>query len=125
MTKLLDISYIALTIAFTVYGQLILKWRINSISVSLPKGGTEKILYLISLLFDPYIFSGIVAAFFASLAWMAAMTRFDLSNAYPFMALNFVFVVLLAALLFGETLSTLKLFGIFLICLGTVVLARG
>lgn len=124
MTRLFDYVYILATIAFTVYGQLILKWRIGQLGV-LPAGTFDKLKFLIGLLFDPAIFSGFAAAFLASLAWMAAMTKFELSHAYPFMSLNFVVVLLLSGWLLSEPISLQKVFGVALIVLGTLVAARG
>jgi uncharacterized membrane protein len=119
-----DYLYIAATIGFTVYGQLILKWRIRDFG-ALPTDPLEKLKFLVYLLFDPAIFSGFVAAFLASLAWMAAMTKFDLSHAYPFMSLTFVVVLLLSGWLLSEPLSVAKVMGVALIVVGTVVAARG
>jgi multidrug transporter EmrE-like cation transporter len=116
--------YIVLTILFTVYGQLVLKWRLKGVG-ELPDELPAKFRFLISLLVDPIILSGFVAAFLASLAWMAAMTRFELSHAYPFMALNFVIVLMLGGGLLGEAVSLQKVIGVLLICIGTVVAARG
>jgi len=124
MTRLFDYVYILATIAFTVYGQLILKWRIGQLG-ALPAGGFDKLKFLIGLLFDPAIFSGFAAAFLASLAWMAAMTKFELSHAYPFMSLNFVVVLLLSGWLLSEPITVQKVFGVVLIVLGTLVAARG
>ena len=124
MSRLLDYLYIFATIGFTVYGQLILKWRIAKFG-PLPADTVEKLKFLISLLFDPAIFSGFAAAFLASLAWMAAMTKFDLSHAYPFMSLNFVVVLLLSGWLLSEPLTFQRTLGVGLIVLGTVVAARG
>lgn len=124
MPRLLDYSYIAATIFFTVYGQLVLKWRIADYG-PLPAEGGEKLRFLLGLLLDPAIFSGFVAAFLASLAWMAAMTKFELSHAYPFMALNFVIVLLLSSWLLSEPLTIQRVFGVGLIIAGTVVAARG
>lgn len=123
ISRYMDYFYIFATIVFTVYGQLILKWRIVQFG-SLPDGGYGKFKFLISNVFDPFIFSGFVAAFIASLAWMAAMTKFDLSHAYPFMSLNFVAVLLLSAWFLSEPLTLQRTFGIALIVIGTVVAAR-
>lgn len=123
MSRFADYIYIFLTIGFTVYGQLILKWRIGQLG-ALPSAAFEKFKFLFFILFDPAVFSGFVAAFLASLAWMAAMTKFDLSHAYPFMSLNFVVVLLLSAVILGEPLTVQKIFGIGLIVLGTLVAAR-
>jgi uncharacterized membrane protein len=122
--RILDYVYILATIVLTVYGQLILKWRINQLG-SLPLELTDKFKFFLGLLFDPLIFSGFAAAFLASFAWMVAMTKFDLSYAYPFMSLNFVVVLLLSAWLLGEPMNIQKTVGVILIVLGTVVAARG
>lgn len=124
MARAFDYLYIFATIGFTVYGQMILKWRIQSFG-PLPANMLEKLKFLIFLLFDPAIFSGFFAAFLASLAWMAAMTKFDLSHAYPFMSLNFVIVLLLSGWLLSEPMTFQKVFGVGLIVLGTIVAARG
>lgn len=124
MPRLSDYIYIFATIGLTIYGQLILKWRISNFG-PLPTDIVEKLKFLISLLFDPAIFSGFAAAFLASLAWMAAMTKFDLSHAYPFMSLNFVVVLLLSGWLLNEEITMQKVIGMTLIVLGTVVAARG
>jgi multidrug transporter EmrE-like cation transporter len=124
MSRLVDYLYIVATIGFTVYGQLILKWRIRSFG-PFPAGPVEKLKFFISLLSDPAILSGFAAAFLASLAWMAAMTKFDLSHAYPFMSLNFVVVILLSGWLFCEPVTLQKALGVGLIVIGTVVAARG
>jgi multidrug transporter EmrE-like cation transporter len=65
----------------------------------------EKIKFLTSLIFEPIIFSGFIATF---LAWMAAMTKFELSHAYPFMSLNYIVFLLLSGWLFREPLTILK-----------------
>lgn len=116
--------YIFATIGFTVYGQLILKWRIRNYG-QLPVDPLQKLEFLVSLLFDPAIFSGIAAAFLASITWMAAMTKFDLNHAYPFMSLNFVVVLLLSGWLLDEPLSIQKILGVTLILIGTMVAAHG
>ena len=124
MTRTFDYLYIVATIGFTVYGQLILKWRITTFG-PLPGSIYEKFKFLISLLFDPLIFSGFAAAFLASLAWMAAMTKFELSHAYPFMSLNFAIVLVLSTWLLSEPMTIQKVLGVGLIVLGTVVAAHG
>ena len=119
-----DYGYIFLTIALTVYGQLILKWRIVDLG-QMPAGFREKLFWLVALCFEPWIFSGLVAAFFASLAWMAAMTRFELNYAYPFTSLSFVLVLLLSSWLLNESVNAEKLIGVALIVAGTIVASRG
>jgi multidrug transporter EmrE-like cation transporter len=124
MPSLFDYFYIVATIALTVYGQLILKWRIVHFG-ALPIGFFEKLKFLFLLFLDPGIFSGFLAIALGSLTWMVAMTKFDLSQAYPYMGLNFVAVLLLSAWLLSEPLTLQKILGVGLIMLGTAVAAKG
>ena len=117
--------YIFGCIAFTVYGQIILKWRMNGVG-ALPDGLWDKVWTLLRLvLTDVFILSGLASAFVASLFWMAAMTRFQISYAYPFMSLAFVFVLILSVIFFNETVNMPKLAGTALILVGIFVLSRG
>jgi multidrug transporter EmrE-like cation transporter len=115
--------YIFLTIALTVFGQIVIKSQVLQAG-ALPEAGGDKLAFLIRLLFNPWIISAFFAAFLASISWMGAMTKFQLSQAYPFMSLNFVIVLLLSRWLFQEPLSMVKILGISLICIGTFVAVR-
>lgn len=117
--------YIALTILFTTYGQVILKWRLNNLVIEMPERLLSKAVLLTQLVFDPYILSGLFAAFLASVAWIGAMTKFELSFAYPFMALNFAIVFLAGVFLFGEAVTAPKIIGLSFVMLGIVVIVRG
>jgi multidrug transporter EmrE-like cation transporter len=116
--------YIALTIALTVYGQIAIKMQVAQAG-AMPDAGGDKLLFLIRLLLNPWVISAFAAAFLASISWMGAMTKFQLSHAYPFMSLNFVIVLLLGAWLFNEPMSITRIVGVSLICIGTVVAAQG
>lgn len=115
--------YISGTVLFTIYGQLILKWRIGRYGI-LPDGFLEKILFLLKVIIDPFIFSGLVAAFVASLFWMAAMTKADVSFAYPFITAGLTLLtVVFAVILLGESITWMKAAGVALILFGVVVMA--
>ena len=122
--RMTNYLYILGTVLFTVYGQLIIKWRVTGYG-SLPDGLIQKLFFLFKLFLDPLILSGFFAAFVASLFWMAAMTKFELSHAYPFMALNFIFVFILSGFLFSEAITIVKVIGLTLIVVGIVVGSQG
>ena len=119
-TRFLDYGYILATIVFTVYGQMALKWRIADFG-PFPADLTDKMKFMGVLIVDPIIISGFVAAFFASMAWMAAMTKFELSHAYPFMSLNFVLVFILSVYILNEQMTLQKIIGLALIIAGVIM----
>lgn len=71
---------------------------------------------------------GIVLALFiyglSVLLWMYVLSKADVSLAYPFLGLGFVFVAIISYLFLSEPLSAQKLIGILTIAIGIVILAR-
>ena len=101
---MLNHLYIFACIILTVYGQMILKWRVAQYG-ALPADIYEKLKFIIFLLIDPFILSGLLAAFLASLSWMAAMTKFEISYAYPFMSFKFCFCFIIINQHFRGTIN--------------------
>ncbi len=112
--------YVAATVALTVLGQLVVKWRVLRHG-HIPPSLQGKVSYLTGLLIDPWVLLGLLAAFVAALAWMSALSRLEISRAYPFMGLSFVMVLLLSAVFFGEAVTAAKLAGVILVVTGIVV----
>ena len=117
--------YIFLTILFAVTSQLIVKWQMNSRDFSVYHSVTEKFFHAFLLLFNPFIMLSIILTLLSGLAWMIAMTKFDISYAYPYTALGFVLILLFSALLFNEPLTLSKMAGVLLIILGIYLSSRG
>lgn len=114
--------FIALMLALTCYGQLVLKWRVN-LAGPLPGDVNGQIHYVLLLLTSPWVISGLAAAFLASICWMLALTKLDLSRAYPLTALSFVLILVCSAYFFGDTVNAGKLIGSALIIAGVCVVA--
>lgn len=112
--------YIALMLLLTLYGQLVLKWQVAQMGPA-PDGGV--VAYVLQLLLSPWVISGLGAAFVASICWMLALTKLELSRAYPFTAAGLVLIFAASAIVFGETLTTGKLVGGGLIVAGICVVA--
>ena len=117
-------AYVLGSILCNVYGQIIVKWQVGKAG-ALPATFADRIPFYTRLILNPWILSGIFAGFLALLCWLAAMTKFDLSYAYPFVSLAFVLVLILSALLFHEPVTVAKILGVLLIIAGIVVGSRG
>ncbi len=113
-------GYVAATVALTVYGQLVTKWRVDAVARP-PAGRGPRFRFLARLLLDRWIFSGMLAAALAGVTWFAALSVLDLSAAYPFIAASFALVLPLSSLLFGEPMTRQKVVGLALICGGLLV----
>ena len=122
--SVIGFAFVCGSILFTVYGQLIVKWQVNKAG-SLPSGGWEKMAFLAKLVVNPWVLSAMAAGFGALLCWLAAMTKFELSYAYPFMSLAFILVLILSVFFFNESLTAAKVMGVLLVMAGIAVASRG
>lgn len=116
--------YIFGTVMLAVYDQIVFKWQVDRAG-PFPEGNGDKALYLLKLLVNPWVISCFLAALLATLFWMAALARFELSYAFPFMSLTFVFVLIMSAIFFNETVTATKWIGIVFIMVGIFIGSRG
>ena len=116
--------YIAFTILLTVYGQVVIKWQVLGAG-AFPEATEDKLHFLFTLLLNPWIISAYAAALLASIFWMAAMAKLQLSHAYPFMSMAFVLVLILSSMLFHEPITLPKIIGITLVVAGLIVGSQG
>ena len=114
--------FIALTVLFTVYGQLVLKWQVG-LAGTVPDTVSGKITFLLNTLTNPWVISGLGSAFIASLFWMLALSKLPLSTAYPYTATSFLLILLFGATFFSEPVTLGKILGTALIVGGIAVLS--
>ena len=72
----------------------------------------QNLVYVKFILTRPLVLSGFISAVLASVAWIGAISKFELSYAYPFMSLSFVLVVVLSLFFFGENINWFKIVGL-------------
>ncbi|MDR1045919.1 MAG: EamA family transporter [Candidatus Adiutrix sp.] len=123
MNRWLDHLFIFATIALAISSQLIMRWQVSRAG-PFPDLWLEKAAFIFRLLLTPWVITAMVCTFFSGISWLIAMTKFEISYAYPWMSLNYVLVMSLGALLLGESLGPNKILGTLLIMGGIIVLTR-
>ena len=91
-------------------------------------GHTQVVLlpqFILHTLTNPWVFLGLISAVIAALSWSIAISRSDLSFAYPFMGLAIVLVLALSERVFGETVPVTRWLGVVMVCLGLLIASRG
>jgi multidrug transporter EmrE-like cation transporter len=73
---------------------------------------------------NPPILGGLVCYAFSVVVWILALSRVEVSVAYPMLSIGYVVNAIAAWLLFGEDLSTARLAGIGVIIVGVWLVAR-
>ena len=116
--------FVSLMVVLTVYSQVVIKWQVSTIA-PWPESWLNKSPLLLSFTFSLWVLSALFAAFLAFLAWSIALTKLDLTQAYPLISLTFVFIMLSGWYFFNEPLSTLKIVGILLIIAGVILGSLG
>ena len=79
----------------------------------------SKIISIIFQFFsNPLILIGVFAYLIGSVIWLTALSRVELSFAYPFVSLTYVFVFIGSWFFFGETINLFRCLGLALIVCG-------
>ena len=117
--------YIYLTIIFTVLGQIILKWRINDLNWKINHVDFfSLVISFFKILIDPFILTGFISAFIASIFWILAMTKFEITYAYPFMSLAPALVFILGIFFLQENFTIGKVIGLIFIIIGIIITVK-
>lgn len=124
MQFILNHFYIFLSISFAVASQLIIKWKMSAFSFDNYETMTDKFIFAFSMLLNPYIMVSILFTLLSGLSWMIAMTKFEISYAYPFTLLGLIFVTLFSILFFGESINWQKVLGILFVIVGIFIISR-
>ena len=125
MQFILNHFYLLLAISLGVVSQLIIKWQMSVFYFDDYETWQDKFALAFSMLLNPYIIIALVLTVLAGVTWMIAMTKFEISYAYPFTLLALVLVTIFSVIFFGESVNIYKLIGIVFIILGIVVISKG
>jgi drug/metabolite transporter (DMT)-like permease len=79
---------------------------------------------VIRAVFTPFVFLGLSLYAVSSGFWLVVLSKWNLSYAYPMIAISYLSVVLLSRLFFHDRVTSLQWIGILLMCSGLVLVAR-
>lgn len=117
-----DFSCILVGVLLNAAAQLLLKAGASStggITLSAGVGRTA-----LGLLQHPAILGGLACYAVSVVVWIVALSRVEVSMAYPMLSIGYVVNALLAWWLFGEDVNLQRWLGIFVIMVGVALVAR-
>ncbi|HNB02020.1 MAG TPA: SMR family transporter [Nitrosomonas sp.] len=103
--------------------QLFLKAGTNSLG-ALFEPGAELLKSIVRVVFEPYIMAGLFCYVISVGIWIVALSKIEVSIAYPMLSIGYVVNALAAWYLFGEVISIQKMTGIFIIIVGVFIVAK-
>jgi len=119
----LSFMLVLIGVLLNAAAQLLLKAGTNSVGTfafslenALPVGW--------KLATEPHIVGGLACYVVSVIVWIMALSRVEVSIAYPMLSVGYVVNAIAAWYLFGEAVSATRLAGIGIIILGVYVVAR-
>lgn len=103
--------------------QLLLKAGTNTLG-SLTMEGGEIVGTALRVGTNPYIAGGLACYVVSVGIWIVALSRVEVSVAYPMLSIGYIVNALAASYLFGESLTAQKLVGIGVIIVGVYLVAK-
>lgn len=108
---------------------------LNAVAQLLLKAGTNSIGYFsysrdnllpiaLKLATEYHILGGLACYVVSVVVWIVALSRVEVSIAYPMLSIGYVVNALAAWYLFGEAVGAMRLTGIGIIIIGVYVVAR-
>ncbi|MBU0687799.1 MAG: 4-amino-4-deoxy-L-arabinose transferase [Candidatus Margulisbacteria bacterium] len=117
------INYILLfiSIGMAVIGQLLMKHGMRMIGF-FPL--SQLFSRFFSIIFNPFVFSGISMFALSAIVWLVVLSRFELSFVYPMVSVGYVIVALASMFFFHESITLVRWLGIGTIILGVFLISR-
>jgi drug/metabolite transporter (DMT)-like permease len=117
------IVYILIAVLGSAVGQILLKKGMASMGpLTLSVSQFSNVLLKIGT--NPYVIVGLAIYVFGTFFWLTALSRVELSFAYPFASLSYIIMLVASWSLFKEDISLLRLIGTLVIGLGVVIISR-
>jgi multidrug transporter EmrE-like cation transporter len=119
----LSFSLILAGVLLNAAAQLLLKAGTNAVGhFEFAAGNIVPVGLRLAL--EPFILGGVACYVVSLVVWIMALSRVEVSIAYPMLSIGYVINAVAAWYLFGESLTALRLTGIGFIVVGVFLVAR-
>lgn len=117
------VPLILFTVLTNAAAQILLKRGMNAVGGFSIDGGSV-VDFAARTFLNPFVFLGLCTFVISMLSHLIVLSKVELSFAYPFLSLAYVVVAAYAFFVFQEDVGALRVAGIALICVGTVLIAQ-
>jgi drug/metabolite transporter (DMT)-like permease len=125
MMKAIDFLWVLSGVLLNAVAQLLLKAGAGSVGpITMGDGGAVLWRQSLALALHPGILGGLACYAVSVVVWIVALSRVEVSIAYPMLSIGYVVNALLAWWLFGEAVNAQRWLGIGVIIVGVLLVAR-
>jgi len=123
--KFLDFAWVLTGVLLNAAAQLLLKAGARSVGeISMSDGSAALWRSATGLAQHPGILGGLTCYAISVVVWIVALSRVEVSIAYPMLSIGYIVNAALAWWLFGEQVNPQRWLGIAVIIIGVVLVAR-
>ena len=116
-----NLIFIVTSVLLNALAQILLKAGMKNFSnIDLKNNVIQTVM---SIAINPYIICGFISYGISILLWLWVLSKVDVSYAYPFQALGYIVVTILAWLLFQENINLTRIIALIFITMGLIILA--
>ena len=116
-------ALLMIAMCLTVTGELLLKSGMNrhgELNVSL----STLVPTAVKLFSSPFVLGGFVFVFSGALFWLAVLSRWQLSLAYPLLSISYIIGIIASVLILKEKVNAVQIVGVFVIIIGVFLISR-
>jgi drug/metabolite transporter (DMT)-like permease len=109
---------ILVSVAISAIAQLALKLGMSNSAVQFALGQGDRLQAALAVATNLHVIVGLSLYALGAVLWLMVLARVDLSFAYPFVGLGFVFTMILGWWVLGESIGAARVAGTFLVIAG-------
>ena len=119
----ISILYILISVIGGAAGQILLKKGMTTLG-PLTLAWNDLFANLWRIITNPFVFTGLGIYVVSVVFWLFALSRVDLSFAYPFASLSYVVMLIASWQLFNENITPVRLLGSIVVGLGVFLISQ-
>ena len=117
------IIYILVAVVTSAVGQILLKKGMTGMG-PLTLSPNQVVSIIMRIATNPYVVIGLLIYVCGTLFWLVALSRVELSFAYPFASLSYIVMLVASWQLFKEDISLIRVIGTVVVGIGVLIISR-
>lgn len=119
-----NIALVLISVLISVVGQILLKKGMLQVGKFEFSAVANILPQFIKAFSNPWVLAGFLFYFLSSLFWIIALSKVDLSVAYPLLSCGYILVLLASWLFFNEPVTAIRWLGVLIIMAGVTLISR-
>jgi len=112
------------SVALSAFAQILLKTGMSSESIQRALGQLESFSTVHVIATNPWVIGGLILYFLSAALWLLVLAKYDVSYAYPFVGLGFIFTLGLGWWLLQEPVDFGRMVGTLFVAVGVYLVGR-